>query len=252
MGITANPFGDTDLKITAFGYRLPLISPFLAIRMYICRGLRGTSVLSSKTKYLNSDRIWSYRENNLEREAWDSSTENAKTLTFADFGAVDEVRKMAEPIRQAVNRYEAEKALENIISNNGAVKRSAIELKNKSGFTAMLRRSSIGKLVSGIQGKDISKEALYLAVANIDRLFENAIEPWEFELNPLKNNDGLKDRRIFYAPLKYEGRIIPVKITVKEYLDPLAKAKLYSIEVIDFVLDKKKEDAGTLTAINRQ
>ena len=54
----------------------------------------------------------------MKREPWDSSTDKAKTLTLADFGAVDEVRKMAEPIRQAVNRYEAEKALENIISNN--------------------------------------------------------------------------------------------------------------------------------------
>ena len=186
----------------------------------------------------------------MKREPWDSSTDKAKTLTLADFGASDEVLKIAEPTRQAVNRYEAEKALENIISNNGTMKRSAVELRNKSGFTAMLRRSSIGKLVSGIQGKDISKEALYLAAANIDRLFENAIEPYGFELNPLKNNDGLKDRRIFYAPLKYEGRIIPIKITIKEYLDPLAKAKLYSIEAIDFDLDKNKEDAGTLTAIN--
>jgi len=115
----------------------------------------------------------------LKKEPWDSSTEKAKTLLITDFGEPDEVRKMAESNRQAANRYEAEKALENIISNNGTVKRTAIELKSKSGLYAVLRRSSI-----------------------------------------------------------------------KEYLDPLAKAKLYSIEAIDFGLDKKKEDAGTLTAIN--
>jgi hypothetical protein len=50
--------------------------------------------------------------------------------------------------------------------------------------------------------------------------------------------------------MNYAGQIIPVKLIVKEYLDPLAAAKLYSIEAIDFDLDKNKEDAGTLTAIN--
>ena len=57
-------------------------------------------------------------------------------------------------------------------------------------------------------------------------------------------------RFLSVAKRKYEGRIIPVKITIKEYLDLLAKAKLYSIEAIDFNLDKNKEDASTLTAIN--
>ena len=157
---------------------------------------------------------------------------------------------MAKPIRYVKNRLEAEKAIESIISSNDTVKRSAIELKNKSGFSAFLRRSSIGKLVSGIQEKGVPKEALWQAAANIDRLFANSIEPWKFDLNPNKNNDGLKDRHILYAPMEYAKRILPVKLTVKEYLDPQVKLKLYSIEVIDSDLDKKKEDAGTSTAIN--
>jgi len=183
---------------------------------------------------------------------WNDSTEKAKDLKIEDFGLPDEVRKFARPIREAKNRLEAEEALENIISGNGAVKQSAIELKSKNGISAFLRRSSIGKLVSGIQEKGIPKEALWQAAANIDNLFTNSIEPWKFDLNPNKNNDGLKDRRILYAPMEYIGRILPVKITVKEFLDPSATAKLYSVEVIDFdlCLDKKKEDAGTLTAIN--
>ena len=40
--------------------------------------------------------------------------------------------------------------------------------------------------------------------------------------------------------MEYGERILPVKLTVKEYLDPHASAKLYSIEVIDFDLDKEK------------
>ena len=75
-------------------------------------------------------------------------------------------------------------------------------------------------------------------------------ELWKFELNPNKNNDGLRDRRILYAPMEFTGCIIPVKLTIKEYLDPLAANKLYSIEAIDFDLCRNKEDTGTLTAVN--
>jgi hypothetical protein len=73
---------------------------------------------------------------------------------------------------------------------------------------------------------------------------------WRFELNPQKNNDGLRDRRMLFAPLAYEKQILPIKMTVKKFLDPQAGAKLYSIEAIDFDLLEKKEGAGTLTAIN--
>jgi hypothetical protein len=174
------------------------------------------------------------------KEPWDSSSEKAKTLKIEDFGLPDEVMEMAKPVRTAKSRSEAENALENIISSNGTIKRSAIELKSKSGISAFLRRSSIGKLVSGIQEKGLPKEALWQAAANIDKLFANSIEPWKFELNPNKNNDGLKDRRIFYALMEYAERILPVKFTVKEFLDPSVNAKIYSVEAIDFDLDNKK------------
>ena len=174
------------------------------------------------------------------KEPWGNSSEKAKELKLSDFGIPDEVREMAKPIRQAKSRLEAEKALENIISNNCTVRRSAVELKNKNGISAFLRRSSIGKLVSGVQEKGIPKEAFWQAAANIDKLFANSIEPWKFELNPNKNNEGLKDRRILYAPMEYFKQVLPVKLTIKEFLDPLAAAKLYSIEVIDFNLDKTK------------
>jgi hypothetical protein len=59
------------------------------------------------------------------------------------------------------------------------------------------------------------------------------IEPWKFELNPAKNNDGLKERHYLYAPLEYEGYFVIVKITVKEYINECLENNLYSIEVID-------------------
>ena len=176
----------------------------------------------------------------MRKEPWDSSSEKAKELKISDFGTPEEVKEMAKPIRMAKCRPEAVIAFENIISGNGTEKRSAVGLKNKNGLTAWLRRSSIGKMVSGIQEKGIPKETLWQAVANIDKLFANSIEPWEFALNPNKNNVGLKNRRILYSPMEYDERILPVKLTVKEYLDPRASAKLYSIEVINFDLDKEK------------
>jgi hypothetical protein len=100
-----------------------------------------------------------------------------------------------------------------------------------------LVNDSIGKIVSQ-DAVNIScdQAAHYHAVANIDKFFSNAIEPWKFELNPTKNNQGLKARRYLYAPMEYEGRIIPVKFTVKEYDDPKLSKKLYSIEAIDVEL----------------
>jgi hypothetical protein len=64
-------------------------------------------------------------------------------------------------------------------------------------------------------------------------LFKNAIEPWKFELNPTKNNDGLKDRRYLYSPFEYEKSIIIIKFTIKEYINGQLGNKLYSLEAID-------------------
>jgi len=86
-------------------------------------------------------------------------------------------------------------------------------------LTARIPGKSIGKLVSS-EAVDASfcPEAHYLAVANLDKLFSNAIEPWSFELNPNKNNDGLKARHYLFSPMNFHERIVVVKITVKEYL----------------------------------
>ena len=76
-------------------------------------------------------------------------------------------------------------------------------------------------------------EAHYLAVANIDKLFSNAIEPWFFELNPHKNNDGLKARHYLFAPMNFHEKMVIVKFTVKEYINAELGKKIYSIEAID-------------------
>jgi hypothetical protein len=169
----------------------------------------------------------------VKKEPWDSSSEKAKTLKIEDFGTSEEVREMAKPIRSAQNRYEATIILREI-ANKGP-------LTNKNGLTVTLSSDSRGKIVSSkALNTSYGQQAHYLAVANLDKLFINSIEPWEYELNPNKSNNDLKARRYLYAPLEFDKKIIPVKITVKEYKDVSLGRRLYSIEAIDVEIKAKK------------
>jgi hypothetical protein len=181
----------------------------------------------------------------------DMKTSKARELKASDWGPPEEVAEMAKTPRKARSRYEARQALEDIISDGGE-SRHVVALKSKSGLTAYLRRSSTGKLLSDVQKKEMPAEALWTAAANIDRLYANAIEPWRFEFDEEKNNDELKARRILYAPMEFQERVIPVMFTVKEYLDTKINTKLYAIEAIDFDIAnyttneiKKQKTSGT-------
>jgi len=166
------------------------------------------------------------------KEPWDSSSEKAMCLKIEDFGTLDEVFEMAKPIRTASNRQEASNVLREI-SNQGP-------LSSKNGLTVTLSRSSRGKIISSkALNNSYSQKAHFLAVANLDKLFFNSIEPWEFKLNPNKINNDLKIRRYLYAPLEYDNKIIPVKITVKEFIDTALGKRLYSVEAIDVEILKK-------------
>ena len=72
----------------------------------------------------------------------------------------------------------------------------------------------------------------------MDKLFFNAKEPWEFEVNSTKNNQDLKARRILYSPMKFGIDIVPVKLTVKEFKDASRGTRLYSVEAIDVEIKK--------------
>ena len=163
------------------------------------------------------------------KEPWDSSDEKAKELKTADFGTPEEVSQMARPVRKAGGRYEAAEILKGIAAKG--------TLTNKKGLAVTLSSDSRGKIVSSKAfNTSYGQKAHFLAVANIDKLFHNSIEPWEYELNPNKNNEGLKARRYLYAPLEFDDKIIPVKITVKEYSDASLGKRLYSIEAMDVEL----------------
>jgi hypothetical protein len=159
-------------------------------------------------------------------EHWDRSRKKARELRLEQWGTPEEIQAMAAPLRQAHNRRTAMDCLKEIASNS--------PFTSKSGLSARLPMRSLGKIVShAAVAVSFCPQAHYLAAANIDKLYSNAIEPWAFELNPNKDNTGLKARRYLYAPMEYGEKIAVVKITVKEYTDADLQNKLYSIEAVD-------------------
>jgi hypothetical protein len=145
-------------------------------------------------------------------------------------------------------RKSIRKIYEDIVSEDSTTDDSITTLTSKSGLDACLRPGYVSKLTSDTQIKDFDKDALYQAAANVDTLFKNAIEPWEFEMHEDRDNQALKTRHVLYAPMEYKGRILPVKITVKEYKEKMNKkinklekpdTKIYAIEVIDHDIEVK-------------
>ena len=162
-------------------------------------------------------------------EQWDTSREKVQDLRLEQWGAPEEVKAIATPLRQASSRRVAMDYLKEIALNSPFISRS--------GLSARLSNRSLGKIVShAAVVSSFCPEAHYLAAANIDKLYANAIEPWEFALNPNKDNTGLKARRYLYAPMEYGGKITIVKITVKEYEDADLQNNLYSIAAVDVEL----------------
>ena len=159
-------------------------------------------------------------------EQWDKSREKAQELRLEQWGTFEEVKAMAAPLRHASSRRVAMEHLKEIAQTT--------TFTSRSGLPARLPRRSLGKIVShAAVVSSFCPEAHYLAAANIDKLYSNAIEPWKFALNPNKDNTGLKARRYLYAPMEYNGKIAVVKITVKEYEGIDLQNNLYSIEAIN-------------------
>jgi hypothetical protein len=162
-------------------------------------------------------------------EPWDTSRAKARELRCEQWGTPEEVAAMAAAIRKAESRRAAETILRDIIRQG--------PFTSRSGLTARIPGRSIGKIVSSeAVNASFCQAAHYQAAVNIDKLFSNAIEPWRFDLNPNKENMGLKARRYLYAPMEYGGKIAVVKITVKEYVDAELQNNIYSIEALDVEL----------------
>jgi hypothetical protein len=171
-----------------------------------------------------------WRRRVVGKERWDSSGEKARELTVSMFGTPEEVREMANPVRMARNYGEAKVILYALLNQ---------QLKSKSGLNATISRNSIKEMLSGrAENESFHKDAHLQAAANIDKLFTNAIEPWKFELNSQKHNENLKEIHRLYAPMEFQGKIISVKITVKEMINAKEGKRIYSIEAIDAEINK--------------
>ncbi|GHV48276.1 hypothetical protein AGMMS49546_38710 [Spirochaetia bacterium] len=92
--------------------------------------------------------------------------------------------------------------------------------------------------------KSFDREAHFRAAANLEKLFSNAIEPFNFDKATEKNNEHLKAIRRLYAPMVCNGRVVPVKFTIKEMDNERDGRRIYTLEAIDVDLDKKIRDAG--------
>jgi hypothetical protein len=103
-------------------------------------------------------------------ERWDASREKARELRIEQWGTLEEVRAMAAPLRQAGSRRAAMGCLKEIAPNG--------PFTSRSGLAARLPSRSLGKIVShaAVVGS-FCPEAHYLAAANIDKLYSNAVEP---------------------------------------------------------------------------
>jgi hypothetical protein len=163
------------------------------------------------------------------KEPWDSSSRKAAELKISDFGTPDEVREMAVMPRLAKTKVDARLIMEEI-QNRGPMGNRAIPT-----LWVVLSKTSINKMLNNkAKNQSFDEEAHLLAAVNLDKLFFNAMEPWKFEINPRKPNVQLVDRRFFYSPMEFKGRIVPVKMTILEFQNK--DVNLYSMEAIDVVI----------------
>ena len=125
----------------------------------------------------------------MKKEPWDSSTIKAKNLKLSDFGIPNEVREMAKMSLTAASFIETRIILVKLVDK---------PMISKSGLYATISKKSIKEFFSGkAVGKSFNMEAHLKAAANIEKLYSNAIEKWEFELDPNKTTILWKIESIF-------------------------------------------------------
>jgi hypothetical protein len=169
---------------------------------------------------------------------WDASDEAAKKLNLEDFGTPEQISDIAFMERQPKTYDETRKIMFGFIN---------VYISSRSGLIATISKKSIKKILSG---KNISEsfdfKAHLMAAGNLDKLYNNAIEPWSFAFNPEKNNENLTSVRRLYSIMNYNKKLVVVKITVKEMKNSRDGNRIYSIKALDLYMDKKIEDVGIL------
>jgi hypothetical protein len=156
----------------------------------------------------------------------DIGKEIANELKAEDFGTPEEIAEKARPIRFAKSRNEAKPILDEIAAKG--------PIKSADGLEAKISSRSKREILSGKSSHtSFEKEAHWQAVANIDKYYGNAIEKQPVELDLRKDNKDLKSRKFLFSPMRYKGRIVPVKFTILEYKISHNNLRLYDIEAID-------------------
>ena len=163
------------------------------------------------------------------KEPYNTSNEKAQGLKISDFGTTEEVQQMANMERFPKSFAEARKILSGFVGH---------PLISRNGLSATITKNSIEKILSDTGGsKPLTLKPHLLAAGNLDKLYSNAIEPWSFEMNPNRNNDGLTGVHRLFAPMSYEGNTAIVKITVKALKNPKDGNKIYTIKALDVHLE---------------
>jgi len=118
----------------------------------------------------------------------------------------------------------------------------------QTGLEASVSKASLKKMTSeSAVKKSASPQTHALAVANVDRLFQEAEL---LESHPDRGNDqNIKAIHRFYAPMVYDGQVYAVKITVKESANTGNSNRIYSVEAIDV---EKAKLAGQSMSIPAQ
>jgi hypothetical protein len=163
----------------------------------------------------------------------DESTLKAR---LKEFGMITNVTNKSIPERIVKTVSEAQIAIKPLIGK---------PITNKVfGITATISGKTIGKLGSDVATKQSVNPRLHaLAVANIDKLFENA-ELHTTEADRKERSDINQFHK--FGILLYDNetkQYYPVKITAKEYINPIDGTRIYSVEAVDI---EKQKSAGLL------
>ncbi|MDR1231321.1 MAG: hypothetical protein LBK61_07965 [Spirochaetaceae bacterium] len=149
-------------------------------------------------------------------------------------GELEEARKAAVMPRKVSRIAEAQDAIRKLIKQNNSFTNKA------TNITAVISGKSISKLGFIKDEERVYPTAIHAqAVANIDKLFENA--QLHITHNDRRNNPDIKQIHRFGTVMEYDGDYYPIKITVKEFHQE--DNKLYSVEAVS-IDETEKTDAG--------
>jgi hypothetical protein len=146
----------------------------------------------------------------------------------------------ASPNRQAGTISEAQEIIRGLIKTNNS-------FTNKpTGITAFVSNNAISKLGFLKEAERVYSPAVHArAVANIDRLFENA--QIHTAHKDKRGDTNIKQIHRFGTVMEYGGEFYPVKITVKEFSNRTDKNQLYAVEAISVEEIKKSAARAPLT-----